>query len=300
MELAQHERPNVDVALAWAKDAGEPVSGLRLLELLEMYWGTNDPVAGRARLDALLAVAGDEIDPETLARALRFRGATFDMTNRNDLAEPEYERAIGLLRSIGDEAEARHLTLRIANAAVRQGDLERASRLAKAALDADPQVALAVLSEVAFARENAEEGARLALGAADAASTAGFTWWRGVTLLGASEALLALGQLGKAGAFFPDGLDALRSVHDLVNLPIALGVGAALAAQLGDAARAGTLWGALEAEIDREPRATSVSAREGYEPYLEPVRSDVFEEARLRGRTLSLEDAVAYALGKQT
>jgi imidazole glycerol phosphate synthase subunit HisF len=159
---------------------------------------------------------------------------------------------------------------------------------------------LAVLSEVAFARENAEEGARLALGAADAASTAGFTWWRGVTLLGASEALLALGQLGKAGAFFPDGLDALRSVHDLVNLPIALGVGAALAAQLGDAARAGTLWGALEAEIDREPRATSVSAREGYEPYLEPVRSDVFEEARLRGRTLSLEDAVAYALGKQT
>jgi hypothetical protein len=34
-----------------------------------------------------------------------------------------------------------------------------------------------------------------------------------------------------------------------------------------------------------------------YEPYLEPVRGEAFEEARAQGRTLSLEDAVAYALG---
>ena len=296
MELAQQERSNVDAALAWATQAGEAVSGLRLLELLEMYWGTNDPVAGRARLDALLAVA-DEIDPATHARALRFRGATLDMTNRNDLAEPEYERAIGLLRSVGDEAEATHLTLRIAHAAVRQGDLGRATALASAALDADPSLALNVLAQVAFAREDAEEGARLAREAADAAGARGFTWWRGVTLLGASESLLALGRLETARTFFSEGLEMLRSVRDLVNLPIALAAGAALAAQSGDAAQAGTLWGALEAETDREPRATSVRAEEEYEPYLEPVRGDVFEEARLRGRALSLEDAVAYVLG---
>src|SRR5207253_8099410 len=126
MELAQGERANVDVALAWATDAGEVRAGLRLLELLEMYWGTNDPIGGRERLDELLAVGGDDLEPQALAKALRFRGSTFDMTSQNDLAEPEYARAIELLKSVGDEAEAGHLSLRIANAAMRGGDVERA------------------------------------------------------------------------------------------------------------------------------------------------------------------------------
>jgi hypothetical protein len=62
---------------------------LRLLELLEMYWGTNDPLGGRERLNSLLPLAGDELEPQLLAKALRFRGATFDMENRNELSEPD-------------------------------------------------------------------------------------------------------------------------------------------------------------------------------------------------------------------
>ena len=300
MELAQGERANVDVALAWAIDAGEPTDGLRLLELLEMYWGTNDPIGGRERLDDLLAVGGDDLEPQVLAKALRFRGSTFDMTSRNDLAEEEYARAIELLKSVGDEAEAAHLSLRIANAAMRVGDVERAKRIASEALDADPPLALAVLAQVAFAEEDAGRAARLAREAADAAEAAGFAWWRGVTLLGASEGLLVLGELETAQKFFAEGLDVLRSVRDLVNLPIALAAGAALAAQLGDAARAGTLWGALEAQAEREPRQTTIENQTEYEPYLEPVLGAAFEEARLHGRTLSLEEAVAYALGEPT
>lgn len=299
MELAQEERANVDVALAWATGAREVPAGLRLLELLEQYWSTNDPVAGRARVDALLAVAGKELDPGTHARALRFRGASFDMTSRNDLAEPEYERAIELLRSVGDEAQAAHLSLRIANAAVRQGELDRASALATAALDADPPLALAVLAHVAFGREDAAEGARLAREAAAAAAASGFVWWQGVTLLGASEELLALGALERARRFFAEGLELLHTVRDLVNLPIALATGAALAARLDDPVRAGTLWGAVEAEAGRTPRTTTTENLALYEPYLEPVLGDAFEQARAHGRTLSLDDAVAYALERE-
>ncbi len=298
--LAQHERPNVDVALAWATNAGEATAGLRLLELLEQYWATNDPVAGRARLDPLLVVAGEGLDPARRARALRFRGATFDMTGRNDLAEPEYERAIELLRSAGDEAEVAHLTLRIANAAVRQGDLERASMLAGAALEADPPPALAVLAHVAFARGDAREGARLAHEAAEAAEAVGFAWWRGVTLLGAAERQLGLGELEGARQDLFDAVATLKVVRDLVNLPIALTIGAALAARLGDRLRAGTLWGAAEAEAERAFKATTADNLAEYEPHLQSVRGDAFEEARLRGRTLSLEEAVEYALSGQT
>jgi len=171
---------------------------------------------------------------------------------------------------------------------------------ASEALDADPPLALAVLAQVAFAEEDAGRAARLAREAADAAEAAGFAWWRGVTLLGASEGLLVLGELETAQKFFAEGLDVLRSVRDLVNLPIALAAGAALAAQLGDAARAGTLWGALEAQAEREPRQTTIENQTEYEPYLEPVLGAAFEEARLHGRTLSLEEAVAYALGEPT
>jgi predicted ATPase len=302
IELAQDERPNIDVALQRAT-AADPAAGLQLLELLEMYWSTNDPLGGRERLDSLLALGGNDLEPRALAKALRFRGATFDMTNRNDLAEPEYERAIELLRKAGDDSEIAHLTLRIANAAARSGDLDRAARLANEALARpghggreDEPIALSVLSQVAFSRGDATEGARLAREAATAAAACGFTWWRGVTLLGAAEQQLALGELGGARQDFADGLETLAEVRDLVNLPIALAAGAALAARLDDPLRAGTLWGAVEAQAEREPRPTTTQAIEEYKPYLDSVCGDTFEEARLRGRTLSLQDAVAYAL----
>jgi hypothetical protein len=136
--------------------------------------------------------------------------------------------------------------------------------------------------------------------AADAAEAEGNAWFRGVVLVGAAERLLALGDLETARQFFSEGLELLHSARDLVNLPIALAAGAALAAQLGEPARAGTLWGAAEGDADRAPRSTTTDSLTEYEPYLEPVRGDVFEEARSRGRTLSLEAAVVYALGHRT
>jgi predicted ATPase/class 3 adenylate cyclase len=297
MEVAQDERPNVDVVLAWATKVGEARAGLRLLGLLEMYWGTNDPIGGRERLDALLDVAGEELDPATLGRALRFRGATFDMTGRNDLSVPEYERAIELLRSAGDDDEARRLTLRVAFSAVQQGDLERASTLAKAAHDADPPLALGVLAQVAFARGDAAEGARLAHAAADAAAAAGFKWWQGVTLLGAAEEEFRLGELEGAERDLLRAVPLLQSVRDLINLPIALATASVLAAQNGDALRSGILWGALEAEAARAPRATTTHCLAAYEPHLEPVRGDAFEQGHVQGRAMSLDAAVAYAIG---
>ena len=300
MELAQEERPNVDVVLAWATQTGNVRAGLRLMELLEMYWGTNDPIGGRERLDAFLVLGGDALEPQVHGKALRLRGATFDMTGRSDLAEPVYARAIELLRLAGDEQEIAHLTLRIANCAIKQGDVERAKQLATEAVDADPPIALSILAQVAFAEKHAARAAGIARQAADAAAAAGQTWWRGVTLLGASEGLLALGELETAQEFFVEGLDLLRSVQDLVNLPIAFAAGAALAGRLGDDSRAGTLWGAAEADAARRPRSTTMQAIEEYEPYVEPVRGPEFEEALERGRAMSLEDAVAYALERDS
>jgi tetratricopeptide (TPR) repeat protein len=299
MDLAQDERPNVDLVLRWAI-AADPLAGLRLLELEEMYWFTNDPIRARTHVDALVAGAGAELDPARHARALRLRGATWEFVGRADLAELEYARAIELLKSVGDETEVGHLMLRIANDALDQGDIERAKRLAVGALEADPPLGLHILGRIAFEERNAVRAARLAREAADAAKAEGKTWFRGVTLFGASERLLALGELETAEEFFAEGLELLRSTRDLVNLPIALAAGAALASKLGDPVRAGTLWGAAEADAERAPRPTTTATLTEYEPYLEPIRGEAFDAARSQGRTLSLEQAVAYALGDHT
>jgi predicted ATPase len=295
MDLAQAERANVDAALSTATGS-DPVAGLRLLEQMEMYWFTNDPIRAREHVDALLAAAGAELEPGRHARALRLRGATWEFVGRNDLAEVEYARAVELLESIGDDAEAGHLMLRIASDALAQGDVERAKELASRASGADPPLRLHILGRVAFAEKDVVRAARLTRAAADAAEAEGKLWFRGVTLFGACEELLALGEFELARPFFSEGLELLRSVHDLVNLPIALAAGAALAAQLGEPVRAGTLWGGAEGDAERTPRVTTTDNLTAYEPYLEPVRGDAFEEARSRGRTLSLEEAVAYAL----
>ena len=207
IELAQEERSNMDIVLAWAT-AADPLAGLRLLELQEMYWFTNDPVRAREHVDALLAAAGAGLDPARRARALRLRGATWEFVGRSDLAEPEYARAVELLESVGDDAEARHLMLRIANDAADQDDVERAKRLADEAFDADPPLALHILSRVAFAEKDTVRAARLVREAADAAQAGGNAWFRAVTLIGAAERLLALGDLETARQFFSRGTRA--------------------------------------------------------------------------------------------
>ena len=305
MELAQEERPNIDVALQWATDAGEAESGLRLLWMLEMYWATNDPVGGRERVSALLAAGGEHLDPASYARALRFRGATYDLMGETALSEPEYERAIEVFRSVGDEDQVEHLRVRIASAALNQGDLDRAVRIAAEALEParqrgnrrDEAVALNVLARAAFAQGDVERGSRLAHESASVAESAGFTWFRGVTLVQTAELLIAANAPEEAEKDFLDGLEALLSVQDRVNLPIALAAGAAIAAAKGDSALAGVLWGAVEAAAGREPRVTTTElGLDEYADYVERAQGEEFEAGRSQGRALSLEEAVQHAL----
>jgi predicted ATPase len=304
MDVAQAERANVDVVLEWARASGAAEAGLRLMWMLEMYWGTNDPLGGRERLDALLAVAGEEIDPLTFARAFRLRGATYDMSGEHALAEREYERAIDLFRSLGIEDQAAHLVLRVASSANQLADHERAARLAAEGLEAarrrgnrrDEAIALNILGAVAFERGDREEGIRLEHESAAVAEEIGFAWFHGVTLLGVAEQLIGANAPGAATRDLCEGLEILASVRDHVNLPIALAAGAAIAAARGDAVLAGTLWGAVEALAEIEPKKTTDDGLRVYSQFVEGAHGADFERGRARGRTLSLEEAVEHAL----
>jgi tetratricopeptide (TPR) repeat protein len=226
------------------------------------------------------------------------------MTGEPSLAGPLYEEALELFRALGDEEEADHLLLRISFVARHAGELDRAERLATKALEharargnrQDEALALNNLAMAALAQGDRDLGVRLADEAAAVAESIGFTWWRGVTLFSVAEWFIAAGDADGASGFFRRGLESLHAVPDEVNLPIALAAGAALAACRGDAPRAGTLWGAVEGAAERAPRPTTEQALVEYSPLVESVASDEFERARSQGRSLSIDQAVAYAL----
>jgi len=226
------------------------------------------------------------------------------MTGESALAEPDYQRALDVFRELGEEEEVDHLLIRIAIAARNAADLERSARLASEALErtrargngSDEAMALQNLAMVAFEQGDKDEGVRLAHEAASAAERVGFTWWRGVTLLGTAERLIVAGDLQAAKPEYREGLTILADLPDLVNVPIGLAAGAAIAAGQDDAVGAGTLWGAVEAAGEYDPRPTTFEALREYAPYVEPVRGPDFERARMQGRKLSLEEAVQLAL----
>lgn len=307
MNLAAVEQPNIDVALTWAGESGHAEQGIRLFLLTEMYWITNDPDGGRTRLERLLATAaetGESLEPGVHARALRARAAAFDLINRYDLAEPEYGRSVELFQAANEIEYIGHLTARIANTALRQGDNKRAVTLATEALqiarrDRNPEdegFALYVLAMAAFWRGDLEQGKQLVHESAPLTNRGASTFISGTSLVAAAEFLIPAGQLDHAETDLRAGLERLASIGDRVNIPYAIGAGAAIAALRGDAVRAGTLWGGLEGIAELDPKSTARGAMSDNTPFLKDVQGAEFEKGRARGRTLSREEAIEYAM----
>jgi len=310
IDLATVEQPNIDVALSWAGESGHAEKGIRLFLLTEMYWITTDPDGGRTRLERLLAKVaetGEPLEPGVHARALRARGAAFDLINRFDLGEPEYVRSLELFRAANEDEYIGPLTARIANSALRQGDGERAVALATEALQTarrgrkpgDEGFALYVLAMAAFWRGDLEQGKQLVHESAPLTHRGASTFISGTSLVAAAEFLIPAGQLDQAEIDLRAGLETLASISDRVNIPYAIGAAAAIAALRGDAVRAGTLWGALEAIAELDPKSTTRMAMSDNTPYLKGIQGAEFEQGRARGRTLSREQAIEYAMSSR-
>jgi ATP/maltotriose-dependent transcriptional regulator MalT len=300
----------MDVALTWAGESGHAQLGIKLLVLTEMYWIANDPVGGLERLERLMAKAaekGESLEPGVHARALRFRAAELDLTNRFDLSEPEYIHSRELFQVANEMERVGHLTARIANAALRQGDVERAVTLATEALqiarrDRNPEdegFALYVLAMAAFRRGDLEQAKQLVHESAPLTNRGASIWISGTSLIAAAEFLIPAGQLDQAEIDLRKGLERLASIGDRVNIPYAIGAGAAIAALRGDALRAGTLWGALEGVADLDPKSSATGAMMDNTPFLRDIQGAEFERGRARGRTLTREQAIEYAMSSR-
>ncbi len=107
---------------------------------------------------------------------------------------------------------------------------------------------------------------------------------------------LQLGRLEDARSNAGQALAHSRAMQDRKAVVYELGLLAEIAAESGDRRHAGILWGAAEAENERAPAGRWIHGA------VEPERvlahaDEAFEQGRIIGRELSLEDAMSARVG---
>ncbi len=296
-DLVIPERDNMRAALAWALDNDVDL-GLELVVALENYWATNAPHEGIEWAQKLLASA-PSTPTRRLFRALRVQGGMENILGQLDFSEQHFEEALVMARELGDELGAAILLHRLATSAVQRGDIERVRALAEEALAGFRRVgfekgetqALTSLAEVAEAEGDLERALELLDEARGFAESSGFRWWLAGVSARTASLSLELGRLEQARQSVEQALVLSQAMRDRSAMLYELALTAEIDARAGAPERAGLLRGAVDAETARAPAARWLHARPLPESQPAP------EEAVTRGRELSLDDAVALAVG---
>src|SRR5262249_25157370 len=111
------------------------------------------------------------------------------------------------------------------------------------------------------------------------------------------DAADGLGRIELARQRAREALRLCRECDDRQLTLYALALLARLAAEDGRTDRAGRLWGAIETEESRGPVGYWEADRDRELALTGSTSSPEFEQGRSAGRSLSLDEAVEYALG---
>jgi predicted ATPase/DNA-binding SARP family transcriptional activator/DNA-binding CsgD family transcriptional regulator len=309
LERLEVEHDNFRAALTWALDRGEAELGLRLSGALGEFWHMRGHLSeGRQWLESALAAQGGAYSMS--ARAKAFTWAAHIAWEQGD-----YERSITLskaslklFRTRRDEAGVANALSNLAWAALFQNELEQASTMAEEALTLQRKLGhtvgiirtLQTLGLVAVTGHNYDRAAALYEESLMLARKVGDSF--GIIL---SLGIGALASLGKGDhhqtrMLYEKGLRVSNQLSSMNLARLHLHISAALAGAQGRAVRSARLWGATE--VMREAIGTIFSPAEhrAYGPYIEAARAQLdeaaWEKAYTEGKTLTLEEAIEYAL----
>jgi predicted ATPase len=301
-ELVAADHDNLRSAIDWAGGSGDYVLALELATALDQFWVSADPGEGARRVEALLQGAG-ELPRELRAKALRTLGGTLAIQGEFERGAELHQQSLDEFLALGDEQAVAHLLARLAVEAGRLGDADRARALTDESLvlhrrvgsPAGEATALGTLSNLERQEGHLEEALELARRSAAAAASIGWTWWQGHYLYQAGECALDLGRLDEGELLAREAVRLSESIGDRQIVVYALAVLARASSMRGRPEEAGVLWGAVEAEEERALVGQWEDERKAYAAHVD-FEPPEFGRGRLRGRSLSLADAVEYAL----
>jgi predicted ATPase len=283
----------------------DPELAFRLAIALEQFWVMNDAFEGVRRLAAVLE-RGADVSPVLRARALRTFAESTWVSGDFEAGTHLIEQALAEFERLDDRRAVAVLLHRLSVGALMAKDLARARRLLEESLAMcktwpNPKLeadAVGKLAWVEHGEGNVERALALFEESARLCEQVGFTWMQASAMLDIAELSYDLGRAEVAEARGREGLRLARELVDRSTSVYALGLLARFAAEDGDVERAGRLWGAVEAEVARGPIGLWQHEEARLTEAVLAHADERFEAARAAGRTLALDEAVAYALGE--
>jgi predicted ATPase len=306
---ARHGEARAWLARALALDGVVPVS-CRAKALVatgratswQSDWPTAIPV-----LEEAIALSRKLDDAQGIGRCLGFIGHARLYTGDSEGAAAALDEGVELARSAGDRVALARALYNAAWAAIEQRDFGRARemfeesiRIARAE-GMKPNLALGLM-RLGYTEALAGDFERAAGHLSESVvlfDELGRTTWTPVAHRYLGLLALLREKIDEAESILRTSLREGREEAPQFDLPHWIEELAAVAAAKGEALRAATLWGATDALFKRFALATLEENRQVRALFREvegSVDSESYEDAWARGRAMTLQQAVAYAL----
>lgn len=314
LDTLETEHDNLRAALEWClKDESGAETGLRLSASLQRFWWTRGYLGeGRERLAHALAREKATKPIKARAEALNGAGALARMQGDYDAARAYFSESLFLWRELGDKRGIAHSLNNLGLVADNHGDYAAARSLYEQSLtllrelghELDIASSLNNLGEMAWkqgdyavAKDSYEQSLLMLRELGDKGVIA-------TSLDNLGALCLDEGNLSAARAYWLEGLTLCRKVGDKRSTAGALESFAEIAQVQQQFPRAAVLFAAAGALREVIGAPLSPNEREEQEGRLAELRAalgeEAFDAAWTQGRAMTLEQAVAYALGSES
>lgn len=306
------EHDNMRAALAWSLTRGaDPALGAQLATRLGWFWYSHGyAIEGSAWLEAAHAAAPDHLSTELRAMLLWRFGVLLDQRAEVGRAAELFEEAAGLFRTLNDDSGTAAALNSWGSAIRNAGEGARARPLFEESLairrtigdEAGQATALCNLGCLELDEGDAAKGRTMLREALELDAKSGDEWGVAVDLNALGTAALDTGELVEARDLFVRSLTAFRDLGDTDRLAEVLGSLAGAAVAAGDPIRGARLTGAAEAVWGRLGIPLAPQDRARFERYQDKARAalgrDAFEQARGEGRSMTVDQALVFALAE--
>ncbi|HZU13765.1 MAG TPA: tetratricopeptide repeat protein [Chloroflexota bacterium] len=308
LERLEREHDNLRAALMYFQQQGGDEFA-RLVGTLTRFWLYHTHFA-EARLWMEATLAQPPAEPALRAKVLNGVGMVATSQGDYPSAVNYLEQSLALRRELGDTKAVAICLNNLAVVAHSRGRYEEATTWYEEALALSRELRdarvtsgpLANLAAIALEQGDYERATDLLEETLAIGRQLGDTWDIAVSLVSLGSAAQAQGRYERAIGFLHESLSLFTELGEKSGIAFCLeGLGAVAAGQ-GHSERAATLWGAAEALREEIGSPLSVVEEASYRRWVDAARpqfaADRWSTAWESGRTLSLGDAVSYALGE--
>jgi predicted ATPase/DNA-binding CsgD family transcriptional regulator len=304
------DHDNLREVLRWSiSDTGDRATGLRLAGALYWFWWIRGYMAEGSRwLQVLLADKGVHVKPAVRAKACYGAGFLAYRLGDLEVAQRLTEEGLILWRQLGDAAGVAKALIHLGRVALGQHDHSRARSLWEEALAFNKESgdrlesahALNGLGELARMEGDLQQARARYEECLSIWTDAGNTEMVAVVLFNLAQIAIRHGDLDRARSCLSESVRLHKDVGSQLVTNCALVGLAEVAIHEGDARRAARLFSAADALSEAYREVLNPPDQAEYDSSLTKTRGALTEEefavARSEGRSLTLEEALEYAL----